>query len=102
MARPANGNPATIGHNNPPSDPVDEALELIDSLYDEAKHWADGEPITSEEMHDAITKLYDSLHEAGKTADALRVEAKKPLDEQIKAIQDRFNPFIQPKKGKID
>lgn len=100
-----NDNPrAVIGGNNPPPDvdPVEAALQTIDDLYEEAKNWADGEPITSEAMHDDITRLYDGLHEAGKTADALRVEAKKPLDEQINAIQSKFNPFIQPKKGKVD
>ncbi|MFU0504142.1 hypothetical protein [Pseudaminobacter sp. NGMCC 1.201702] len=91
---------------NPPrnhnADPIDVALDHIQDLYDEAKNFADGEPIDSEEMHDAITKLYDAIHDAGKAADALRVEVKKPLDEQINAIQSRFNPFIQPKKGKVD
>jgi hypothetical protein len=54
------------------------------------------------QMHDAITALYDGLHDLGKKADEYRVEQKKPLDEQIKAIQDEFNPYIQPKKGKVD
>jgi membrane protein involved in colicin uptake len=53
-------------------------------------------------MHDAITKLYDGLHDAGKRADALRVAEKKPLDDQVKAIQERYNPLVQPKKGKVD
>lgn len=104
MTRPAhNDNPrAVIGGNNPPADPIDEALQAIDDLYEEAKNFADGVPIADEAMHDAVTALYDGLHEAGKAADALRVEAKKPLDDAIKVIQDRFNPFIQPKKGKVD
>ncbi|MEB2845903.1 hypothetical protein [Endobacterium cereale] len=74
----------------------------IDDLYDEAKNWADGEAISSQEMHDQIEKLHTGLHEAGKRADDLRVEEKKPLDDQVKAIQDRYNPYIQPKKGKVD
>lgn len=92
---------ATIGHNHPP-DPIDEALTAITDLYDEALNFADGEPIDSDAMHDTVTALRDALHEAGKAADALRVEAKKPLDEQIDAIQSRFNPAIQPKKGMVD
>lgn len=91
---------ATIGHNNPPA--YLAIFEEIDDLYNEAKNWADGEPITSEEMHDAITRLYDGLHDAGKRADALRVEEKRPLDDAVKAIQDRYNPYVQPKKGKVD
>lgn len=87
------------GHNLPPEQAV---FQQIDDLYDEARNWADGEPIADEAMHDAITKLYDGLHDLGKQADELRKEQKKPLDEQISAIQDTFNPYIQPKKGKVD
>lgn len=88
--------------HNQPVEPHVEIFQQIDDLYDEAKNFADGEPITSEEMHDAITRLYDGLHEAGKKADALRVEEKEPLDKQVKAIQDRYNPYIQAKRGKVD
>ncbi|SFB52539.1 hypothetical protein SAMN03159496_04661 [Rhizobium sp. NFR07] len=86
-------------HNQPPYIAI---FTEIDDLYEEAKNWADGEAISSQEMHDAIEKLYDGLHEAGKKADALRVEDKKPLDDQVAAVQSRYNPYIQPKKGKVD
>ncbi|WP_028003159.1 hypothetical protein [Sinorhizobium meliloti] len=94
---------AVIGGNQPPEPTPFEAIrQEIEDLYEEAKNWADGEPIASQEMHDAIESLRESLHEAGKRADALRVEEKKPLDDQIKAIQDKFNPLIQPKRGRVD
>jgi hypothetical protein len=92
---------APIGHNNPPADKV-SAFATIADLYDEAKNWADGEPITSVEIHDKITELREKLHEAGKVADELRKEEKKPHDDAIKEIQDEFNPYVQPKKGKVD
>lgn len=82
--------------------PFDEITLRIDELYDEAQNWADGKDITSQEQHDAVEKIRDAIHEAGKAADALRVEEKRPLDEQVQAIQDRYNPFIQPKRGKVD
>lgn len=90
---------AVVGNNRAPHELL---FDEIQDLFDEAKNWADGEPITSEQMHDAVTKLYDGLHDAGKRADELRKEEKKPLDDEIKNIQDRFNPYIQPKKGKVD
>ncbi|MGM4911461.1 hypothetical protein [Rhizobium sp. 768_B6_N1_8] len=93
---------ATIGHNQPEPTPFDAVKQEIEDLFEEAKHWADGDPITNQEMHDAIEKLRDGIHEAGKRADALRVEEKKPLDDQVKAIQDRYNVYIQPKRGKVD
>lgn len=86
-------------HNQPPYVAI---FTEIDDLYEEAKNWADGEAISSQEMHDAIEKLYDGLHEAGKRADALRVEEKKPIDDKVKEIQDRYNKYIQPKKGRVD
>lgn len=95
----------SIGHNGGPAlddDPFEAVKKEIEDLFDEAKNFCDGEPIVDEAMHDAITKLYDGLHDAGKRADALRVAEKKPLDDQVKAIQDKFNPLIQPKRGKVD
>lgn len=90
------------GHNGGPPiiDPT-TAFQKIDDLYDEARNWADGEPITSAEMAEDITALFDGLHEAGKEAEALRVAEKAPLDKAVQAIQDRYNVYVQPKKGKV-
>lgn len=90
---------AVAGHNAPPEVTI---FQEIDDLYDEAKNWADGEPITSQAMADAITALREGIHEAGKKADALRVEAKRPHDEAAAAVQSLFNPYVQPKKGRVD
>ncbi|RVI59945.1 hypothetical protein [Sinorhizobium meliloti] len=93
-------NPLAVkGHNQSPFDLIRQEIE---DLYDTAKDFADGEPIQSQEMHDVIERLRDSIHEAGKRADALRIDEKKPLDDQVKAIQDRYNPLIQPKRGRVD
>jgi len=89
----SNGGPPII-------DPTEE-FQWIDDLFDEAKNWADGEPITTPEMAEAITALYDGLHEAGKSAEALRVAEKAPLDLQVDAIQARYNPYVQAKRGKV-
>jgi hypothetical protein len=88
-------------NGGPPLDPFLAIKQEIEGLFEEAKNFADGEPISNAEMAEAMTTLYDSLHDAGKRADELRVAEKKPLDEQIKAIQDRFNPLIQAGKGKV-
>lgn len=89
----------TKTHNQPPEVAI---FSQIDDLYEEAKNWADGEPITSQEMADAITALREGIHEAGKKADALRIEAKRPHDEAAAAVQSLFNPYVQPKKGRVD
>ena len=91
-----------IGANGgPPLDPFGAIEHEIEDLFAEAKNFADGQPIDSAEMAEAMTTLYDSLYDAGKRADELRVAEKKPLDEKIKAIQDRYNPLIQAGKGKV-
>lgn len=82
--------------------PFDEIVLEIDDLYSEAANWADGSPIESQEQCDALDKLDKDLLDASKRLDALRVEEKRPLDEQVQAIQDRYNPYIQPKKGRVD
>ncbi|MBZ9659807.1 hypothetical protein LB523_12195 [Mesorhizobium sp. ESP-6-4] len=93
--------PYTLPPKTHNQEPFALIKQEIEDLFDEAKNFADGEPIDRQEMHDAIEKLYDGLHEAGKRADAMRVEEKKPLDDAVQAVQDKYNPLIQPKKGKV-
>lgn len=82
--------------------PFEEITLEIEDLFSEASNWADGTPIENQQQCDALDTLDKSLLDAGKRLDALRVEEKRPLDDQVQAIQDRYNPFIQPKKGKVD
>lgn len=82
----------------------DKIVLEIETLYDEARNWADGEPITNQDIADAVTTVYDALHEAGKKAEALRVTEVKPLDDAKAAIQVRFHPLIgdtKSGKGKV-
>lgn len=84
--------------------PFDAITLKIEELYEEAKNWADGEAISSQEIADAVTTIYDALHDAGKEAEALRVEEVKPLDEAKAAIQAKFHPLIgdtKAGKGKV-
>ena len=83
---------AAIGHNNPPT-PFDDASARIETLYDEAKHWLDGDPIDSPELANGVTELLNQLRSAGKEAEALRKEEKKPIDAAAKAVQAKFKPL---------
>lgn len=83
--------------------PFDLITGEIEAFYDEAKNFAsDGFAIESQAQADQIDMLDKALLKAGQEAEALRVEEKRPLDEQIDAIQSKFNPFIQKGKGKVD
>lgn len=95
-----NDNAPTKGHNNPPPDVT--VQQKIDDLYSEAKNWADGEAINSQEMHDALEALYNGLHEAGKEAEELRKAEKKPHDDAAAEVQKKWNPYVQAKRGKVD
>ncbi|MBC2887263.1 hypothetical protein H7Q97_17930 [Ochrobactrum sp. CM-21-5] len=85
---------APIGHNRPPLSAYETVKQEIEDLFDEAKHFADGDPIDSQELADAITKLHDSLHEAGKRADEARKDEAKPHDDAKAEIQARYNLLI--------
>ena len=89
-------------HNQAPANgPFDAIRQEIEDLFDTAKDFCDGEPIADEAMADTITKLHDSLHEAGKRAEEMRVAEKKPHDDAAAAVQAKYNPLVQPKKGKV-
>ena len=84
-----------IGHNNPPKQTPFEAFEShINDLYDEAKQWLDGEPVTTQEQADALNTLEANVRQAAKDAEALRKEMVKPHDDAKAEIQAKFNPLI--------
>lgn len=97
-----------IGHNNPPIEIEPTPFEMseveIGDLYAEAKGFLDGEPITTQAMADAVSKLIDDLRKAGKLADERRIEENRPFDEGKAAVQARYAPLIadtKTTKGKV-
>lgn len=90
---------AVIGDNNPPKDGFALVAAEINDLYEEAKGWLDGEPITTQGQADAVEKLLKLTKDTEKRTEAYRKELVKPLDEQKAAIQARFNPLIGKRKA---
>lgn len=80
--------------------PYDLHAETINDLYDEAKNWADGEPIAHEDHAEAVQTLMRQIQEAEKGADDERKNEAKPHDDAKKEIQDRYNPLIAPLTNK--
>lgn len=94
---------ATIGHNNPPELTAFEAHKAnIDDLFDEAKLWMDGEPVTTQQQADALNTLESRIRDAAKAAEAERKREAKPHDDGKAEVQARYNPLIQKNKGKTD
>lgn len=82
------------------STPFDIIVESIDDALLEARNWADGNAAETQEQVDEIARLIDDLTGNAKALEAERVKEKKPLDDQIDAIQDRYNAFLAPLKNK--
>jgi hypothetical protein len=91
--------PAPAGHNQPPS-PFEVIRDEINSLYEDAKGWLDGEPVTNQGQADGLNKLIGMIREAEKEADALRKEEARPFDDGKAEVQARYNPLIAKGKGK--
>jgi len=86
---------AAIGNNNPPADDPFVAFHThIGDLFDEAKHFLDGEGIKSDGEAEAVSKLLDMIRKAGKDADEARKAEKRPHDEAAKAVQAKWNPLL--------
>lgn len=101
----AEGDLPPANHNAPPVEAQaemtwDEIRQQMDDLLGEASNWADGTALTTQAQADEAAKLRQKLQDAVKLADETRVAEKKPLDEQIAAIQDRYNAYIAPIKNK--
>jgi predicted phage tail protein len=82
------------------STPFDLIVEDLSDLLAEAKNWADGTPAETQAQVDEIARLKDSIAASAKALEAERVAEKKPLDDQVQAIQDRYNVYLAPLKNK--
>lgn len=84
--------------------PFDLIAGEIESLYDEAKNWADGTDIENDEQDAALDTLDKALLKAGQEADELRKAEVKPFDDGKAEVQARFHPLIgdtRAGKGKV-
>lgn len=88
-----------IGHNNPPLTPYEVVERKINDLYGESKLWLDGATVDSQQLADGLANLMAMLRQAATEADEARIAEKKPLDEKIKEIQDRYNALTGDTKS---
>jgi hypothetical protein len=81
--------------------PFDLIAEHLEGLIDEARNFADGEPVVNQGQADAVSALIESLRIAAKDADAERVRENKPHDDAKAAVQARYNVWIAPSTNKV-
>lgn len=92
-----------IGDNKPPElTPFEQVAADIGDLYEEAKGWLDGQPISTLGQAEEVGKLRDMLRDAGKRAEELRKTEAKPFDDGKAEVQARYNPLIQKDRGAVD
>lgn len=82
---------AAIGHNR---SPFELCKETIDDLYEEAKQWLDGEPVTTQQQADALNTLQTRIRAAAKEAENNRKAEAKPFDDGKAEVQARYKPVI--------
>ena len=82
---------AKIGHNRSAFELCKEAIE---DLYEEAKQWLDGEPVTKQQQADALNTLQTRIREAAKEAEKNRKAEAKPFDEGKAEVQARYKPVL--------
>ena len=92
--------PAGIGDNNPPPTPFEAISAHLEDLLIEARNWADGVKLETQAQADDVSRLIDDLRLGMQAADQVRTDEKRPFDEIIAEIQDRFNVYIAPIKNK--
>lgn len=87
---------AVIGNNMPP---FELSKAAITDLYEEAKLWLDGEPVTTQEQADALNTLKDRIKKAAKEAKARYEDEIKPHQDTVKSIQAHYNELIGENKS---
>lgn len=91
--------PAPIGHNQPAT-PYDALKAHIDDLELEARNFLDGDPVETEAQATAIDRILDDARKARLAAEEQRKLEAKPFDEGKAAVQARWTPLTDEKKGR--
>lgn len=92
---------AVIGGNFPPMTTFEAVKINITDLFEEARQWLDGTPITTQEQADAVNTLKGSIKKATKAADEAYAVEVKPHQDTVKEIQARYNELTGNNKSVI-
>lgn len=87
---------ASIGHNGGPElTPFELSAQEVQDLFEEAKLWLDGEPVTTEDQASALNTLETRIRKAAKDAEARRKAEAKPFDDGKAEVQARYKPLTE-------
>lgn len=89
-----------IGDNNPPADPLEAITIHVETLFETAQGFLNGDPIASEEEAADVARLIADTRQIKTDAEALRKAEAKPFDDGKAAVQARWTPITDDKKGR--
>lgn len=84
----------------PNATPFDLIQTDADDLLTEARAWADGTPVETQEQADEVSRLIECLRLNAKAADDARKDENKPHDDAKKAVQEKYAPLYADPKTK--
>lgn len=87
------------GHNR---SPFDDISDEVASLYEEAQHWLDGQPVETEEQAENVEKLLSMLRDAEKRREAAFKEEKQPHLDKCREIDGKWKPLKEQLKRAVD
>lgn len=99
LTAPASDRVVSAADNGAP-DPFGAITAHIEDTLTEARNFADGTAIENQAQADAVSRLIDDLRKADKVADEARVKEAAPFNEEVAAIQARYNVYIAPLKNR--
>src|SRR3990167_6476325 len=102
MPREAQAARLAIGGNMPPADTFGLVKSEVDDLYQEAKHWLDGEEVSDAKTAEAIATLLNMLRDAGKKADEEFTKEKAPHLAAGRVVDDKWRPIKMMVKTAAD
>jgi len=80
--------------------PFDLIAEDAETWLDEARNWADGQPVENQKQADAVSMIIDALRKSADAAEKQRKVEVKPLDDAKAAVQERYAPLFAPATNK--
>lgn len=87
-------NPRAVIGDNMPADPYAAMQIHVETLFETAQGFLDGDPITDQQTADTVSMLIDEARKARKDADAMRKDEVKPHDEARAAVQAKWMPLL--------
>ena len=90
---------AKIGHN---LDPAQVIHRHIEDLFDAARNWLDGQPVTDKKQADIVNKFVSDVRSAKTACNDAHKEEVAYWNDGKSEVQRRYNPLLKMCKYGVD